>query len=1064
MTIPMSKNVMNAIRVFLIFFGMLFSGPIAFGQFYELSRYADDSGLPSRIVRDMYQDSEGFLWVAGNNGLFKFDGQKFVSFYASLKDTVGLRDNRIHAILETSDNRMWIGTPKGLHVLEDERIRYVSISDSLSEGSEFISSLLEDNNENLWIGSYSGLFVLNKTSGDITALSGEEVHMIPTGGIGGMAMDSKGRLWIGHKKGIFLQRNTNFEFESIPLVWNDGLSLEDTNIFRVLEHDDGFFLIESSKGILKGEWNEGQFIIRKFFDKQGAPVADHFIYHSIVDSKGDLWTATWRNYVKKYRIQDGNLEEEEIVTRSGWKDMASHVISVYEDRQKNIWVANANGLYRFNEDHGKLFVFPPGEARSCLEDIFSVMSMTEDAAGNLWIVTVKGLYRIHKSDVLNRKCPTDYLFIPSPHFRTGRNILIDSQNRLWISALGGLSISQLDADFNPGPFVHYTDQDVLPHSWCFEVFEENPESFWVGNYRGLLNIRFQGGDIANPQVKVVEPDDSRDDALVNSWTLQMTNDRSGGLWVGTYHGLGRLISPEDDGTFENYINVFGDSTQLSNNSIKRVFRDSRDRLWIGTQRGLNLYRENSNDFKQFGREEGLPSEYVLGIMEDREGSLWIATTSGVVKAIYDEASNTLADRKYYTSRDGLADNITNKNALWIDEENNVYIGSSKGLSVLSDLGPIPKNRDFNLALTSIESTLRKEQGFVSVKDRLNEDKITLSHFENSIRLSYAALDFSDPEYNRYRHKFLPISESWIETEALSELTYYNLPPGEYELILDGSNNQGVWAQQPIHLKIRIKPPFWKSHVAFILYALLLTGLIRYMYLVRLRKKVRELEHEAKLEKALVEEREQLRKENTADFHDELGSKVTKISLFLTLAERSLKDKKDPSEWFGKIRNNIKDLSGSFRDLLWVIDPQKDSLSDTFLRLKDFGEDLFGTTEIDFRTTGYHADKINAMLDPQTKKQVVMIFKEAMNNCLKYANCSRVVLKIASNGEYSAMELMDDGGGFNVQQKSKGRGLQNMKDRARKIGADLTILSSEKGTSVRLDRIPHTSDDYQAKEA
>jgi signal transduction histidine kinase len=227
--------------------------------------------------------------------------------------------------------------------------------------------------------------------------------------------------------------------------------------------------------------------------------------------------------------------------------------------------------------------------------------------------------------------------------------------------------------------------------------------------------------------------------------------------------------------------------------------------------------------------------------------------------------------------------------------------------------------------------------------------------------------------------------------------------------------------------------------------------------------MRELEHKAKLEYALVNEREQLRQENSADFHDELGSKVTKISLFLTLAERSLKNKEDPSAWFNKIRFNIKDLSGGFRDLLWVIDPKKDSLSDTFLRLKDFGEELFETAQIDFRIKGFHINQDKLMLDPQTKKQIVMIFKEAMNNCVKYSECKHAILTISTTKQFSSVELTDDGKGFDLDKKSKGRGLKNMKNRANKINAELNIITNDKGTTIQLHRIPLMSDNFKAED-
>ena len=269
-----------------------------------------------------------------------------------------------------------------------------------------------------------------------------------------------------------------------------------------------------------------------------------------------------------------------------------------------------------------------------------------------------------------------------------------------------------------------------------------------------------------------------------------------------------------------------------------------------------------------------------------------------------------------------------------------------------------------------------------------------------------------------------------------------------------------WSKKPISIKFTITPPFWLSKIALLIYALLAASILRFFYLLRVRKHMRELEHKTKLEYALVNEREQLRQENSADFHDELGSKVTKISLFLTLAERSLKNKEDPSEWFNKIRHNIKDLSGGFRDLLWVIDPKKDSLSDTFLRLKDFGEELFETAQIDFKIKGFHINQDKLMLDPQTKKQVVMIFKEAMNNCVKYSELKHAVLTISATKLFSNIELTDDGKGFDLNKKSKGRGLKNMKNRAGKINAELNIITNDKGTTIELHRIPHMSDSFK----
>ena len=127
-------------------------------------------------------------------------------------------------------------------------------------------------------------------------------------------------------------------------------------------------------------------------------------------------------------------------------------------------------------------------------------------------------------------------------------------------------------------------------------------------------------------------------------------------------------------------------------------------------------------------------------------------------------------------------------------------------------------------------------------------------------------------------------------------------------------------------------------------------------------------------------------------------------------------------------------------------------------LKDFGEELFNYTDVNFRTSGYKIDETNFILDPQTKKQIIFIFKEAMNNCAKYANSKKVILRLDSNVSYSTLELKDDGIGFDIQSGGKGRGLKNMKNRAKKIGAELKISSTlDKGTTILLSRIPHLRD-------
>ncbi len=1036
-----------------------------YGQQYETTRYADDNGLPSRIVRDVYQDSKGFLWVAGNNGLFKFDGQKFSPFYSSLKDTTGLRSNKITGITETHDGKLWIGTPKGLHVLDNGVISYFKIKKNVTEEQNYITTIKEDTNKNLWVGTYGGLFVVPKDRNQVFYISNSEIGSIPENLINGLYIDKKKHLWVTTNDGIFISSNNeNYVFNKIIINYENRLTEDNTDLFKINEYNDDLLLIDSNNGLLKGELeNESTIKISPFLDEDGNRISKDYIYDSTIDHEKNIWIATWKNKFKKYKIEENNLKEQDVTTANGLINMSGNCISVLEDVQHNIWVTNTNGLYKLTALENKIFTFPPKHIPNCLPKSISVYDIIEDNNNNLWVATPTDLYRFNKNDIINGICPSNFFHLSNTSTYFSRNIFIDSQNRLWLSSQRGVSIAQLDEYSNPGEFILYTKNDGLPHNWSYEVLEENKDNFWITNYSGLVKLTLENGNLNTPIFKTYLNDRKNSNSLVNSYTLAINEDKNGDKWIGTFNGLSKLIAEEETGYFINYLNVHGDFNSLSNNSIKRIFKDKSGRLWIGTQTGLNLYDYNNDVFLQFGRADGLPSEYILGIEEDSKGFLWVATTNGVIKAIYDDSNQKFVSILHYTNREGLADNITNKNAIYIDKKDNVFIGSSKGISVLSNIQTSKKENPYHLELTSIENIKKNDVDFSKIEGVNTKENIELSHIESSLKINYAALDFTQPKFNQYRHKLLPISDNWVNTGNKSELTYYNLAPGDYELILDGVNNQGVWSKQPIHLKIVINPPILKSNLALFIYALIFLALLRLWYLFRIRRRMRELQQQVKLEHALVNEREQLRQENTADFHDELGSKVTKISLFLTLAERSLNDKKDPTEWLIKIRSNIKDLSGGFRDLLWVIDPKKDSLSDVFLRLKDYGEDIFNNGQKQFRAIGNPMDKSNLRLDPQTKKQVVMIFKEAMNNCSKYSECENVELNISSNESYSSIELTDDGKGFNIEKKSKGRGLKNMMVRAKKMNANITIRSNNNGTSILLDRIPHMSDNFNTED-
>ncbi len=1025
------------------------------GQHYRTTRYADDSGLPSRIVNDVIQDQEGFIWVAGNNGLYKFDGQHFHAYLASLTDTVGLRDNKITVLRETSDKTLWIGTPKGLHYLNQGRIQHFPLMDQPNEEQEYIISLFEDHQNNLWVGTYGGLFMVQDSLSQY--ISDPEFNTLPDFAIWNISQDEDQHIWVATNEGAYtLAPGQDLQFKHRPIVGRDGLEPESINYFNFNHWYDSIIIVESNKGLLAADILGDTLHLSKFRDTLGQPLPEYFIQSATLDQHRNLWMGTFKSGFKKYQYEGHQLREMPITAQNGFLNMTSRIHSVMVDRQDNIWLANTNGLYKLSTDTERILTFPPRYEDDCLRDFYGIYEIIEDGGGNFWITTPTQLYRITKTDLLAGACPQEVYMHQDPAMQLSRDLFIDSQNRLWVGADNGLFVSQLDHDFQPGPFLRLTTEHGLPHNWCYEVLEAGPDQYWVGNYQGLLFISFINGRLDQPHIKVYTSDEHRNNALVNSQVTDLELDRTGRLWIGTFSGLSQLVDSSGVGTFKNYTSSYGVFERISNNSIKRVMCDRQGRIWIATQRGLNLYLPSSDEFLQLGNDQGLPSEYVLGIEQDFNNQFWIGTTNGVIKANYNQQLRRFDQIEHFTSQTGLADNIPYRNSMLIDSANLVFVGSREGISVILPQPSERSTESVDLALIGLHKI--SQEGYTDMASRVEHGKLTLRHYENSLRLSYVALDFKNPENHRYRHQLKPVQKQWTETGDRSELSFYNLSPGDYQLILQASDSYGNWSEQPLTLNLTISPPWWQTNWAYICYAIILAGLVWLVYNIRIRRKVIELESQAALERALVKQREGLRKENAADFHDELGSKLAKVSMYLTMAERSIEQKDDPIPWFTKMRNHIKGISGDFRDLLWVIDPQKDTVTDALIRLKDFGEDLFDSSEIRFRTVGLDQPEPKFQLDPQTKKQVLMIFKEAMTNSFKYAACSQVELGVHVDKQDFSLYLKDNGRGFLANKPNKGRGLTNMKNRADKIKATLTINSEDSGTKIHLQGIPHMGDE------
>ena len=312
--------------------------------------------------------------------------------------------------------------------------------------------------------------------------------------------------------------------------------------------------------------------------------------------------------------------------------------------------------------------------------------------------------------------------------------------------------------------------------------------------------------------------------------------------------------------------------------------------------------------------------------------------------------------------------------------------------------------------------------------------ITLSYDQNFFSFEFAALDYTNPSENMYEYILEGFDDEWRYTSAKYRIAHYtNLSPGNYKFRVIGSNNDGVWNKEGVVVNLTILPPYWQTWWFITFSILLIGGIIYYISTLRYRNLLAIEKVKSKL---------------AADLHDNVGAGLTEISILTEIAAAQIEDTADKSSLKLKNISEIaRQLVDNMSDIVWVVNPQRDSLHDLIVRLKDFYSDFLSQTGVAFKTS--NIDKIkNIKLHMDYRQNLYLILKEGINNAIKHSNCKKIELKTNLRGEFLELTISDDGKGFDSLKSSMGNGINNMTERAKKIGGRIKWISSpEKGTSI-----------------
>jgi ligand-binding sensor domain-containing protein/serine phosphatase RsbU (regulator of sigma subunit) len=803
-------------KLALFFISILFVHTITPQSNIRFDHLTVQDGLSQSAVTVIFQDRHGFMWFGTQDGLNRYDGYSFKIFKNIPSDSASLTDNFIFSIYEDQNGSLIIETQTG------NFNKYNPITESFS--------------------------LIKKDDIDFVNIKGSS--------LGAFCVESNGIQWRGGlSKPIGLNRIDSKTGKEMRYKHNpmDPSSLINDKVYSIYRDKKGNLWVGTFDGLDKLDEKTGKFSHYRNDSQNSNSLPDNWVWPIYEDSHGNLWIGTVRGGVSKFNPATNTFVNFNNDPDDPTSINDNFIFSIYEDRSGIIWIGTNTGGINYFHPSSQVFeryINYPNNKNSLSDN--AVLAMHADKEGSYWIGTREGGLDKFNYD---KNSFTNYSNNPSnSNSLINNSVLAITEDRSGILWLGTFSSGMNSFDPKSGIFKRFvnnpSDPNSLSDNRVYSILEDRDGIIWIGTYGGGLNRL----DKSTGKFTVYKHDEKNTASISSNSVWTMSEDNEGKLWLGTFGG-GVNIFDKVNQTFTNFKNDPKDPSSLGDDNIIRVFKDSKNNMWFGTTKGLcRLYRDTKK-FKTYREKDGLANDFVYGILEDNNGNLWLSTNNGLSK--FDPRKETF---KNYYYEDGLQGNEFNQNAYAKDfRTGRLLFGGTNGLNIFNpdDL----KNNNYlpPIVFTNyLRYNTDDEEGKPIIEKGISErDSIVLTYKDNIVTIDFAALSFYNNFENQYRYMLEGFNENWIQLGSNHTITFTNLSPGDYKLRVIGSNNDGIWNEEGTTLFIQVQPPWWRTNLAYLIYGILLIGLlysVRKFEIDRREQKSRVRESELRVKATEAEKR------------------------------------------------------------------------------------------------------------------------------------------------------------------------------------------------------------------
>lgn len=1057
-------------------------GAIALGsalvQFAQAERlpvrlFSSADGLGSSFVDFLMRDSRGFLWFCTRDGLSRFDGARFVTYQIGENDP----PSGIESLIETRNGDYWISTTSGVYRYRSTLLSVPKLAANNNRPvlpAELVSrsrgQLMQTRDGRLLFGG-NGLYVvkeeagktsfekmplalppeiaglnvadmreaddgslwLNTTAGIVRLLPDRRIVVYPVQtGFGqlstGLLLDGSGRVWVARLEKVFV-----FQPETIESLAGSGpVSIRELSKFpRTAARTETPLPLPSKPG-------EGLQLTAGDF------LTEHATEKFFQSRDGHVWLTTDGELLE----YDGQVFHRYTVAQG----LAPGMLRMAEDLAGNIWIGG-RALVRL--DRKSIHTYTEADGLHSTD----VQAITEGKDGALYFAN--GDYFLSRFNGTNF-VTTRAQVAQSAVFRWAcRYAMVDRDSDLWI--ISREKLYRFPHGDVTRPATTYAASEGLTFNEPYQIFQDRQGVIWVSQ-QPLDKTEDRGLARLLPGEKTFRRLTAEDGYPTGKSATSFAEDAEGNLWLGFYEGGMARVT---DGR----VHFFGDQAGVPQGLITDVLIDRRGRLWLSTTTGglsrMDDLHAASPSFVTFNTSNGMSSNNVRTIAEDNFGNIYAGTVRGV-----DRLSADATHIQHLSVNDGLASDFVADS--YRDQSGAIWFATTNGLSRL-----VPSAEEKREPPTVLLGGLRVA-GVAQAVSALGQSALVLpdlSHTQNTIQVDFFALDFRPGEGLRYQYKLEGSGQDWSLFSDERTITLANLQAGSYRLLVRAINSDGQISTQPGVVTFRILPPFWLRWWFIALCILLVAAVVIVIYryrVARLREvnaALQEANRAAENLRLAKEERlaelERVRTRIATDLHDDIGASLTQIAILSEVAQQqSTAGNGAVAEPLGMISDVSNELVGTMSDIVWAINPRKDHLHDLTQRMRRFASDVLSAKEIDFEFDAPpHTDDL--ALGANVRREVFLIFKEAVNNIVKHSQATVVAIGFDLAGEHLRLQIKDNGKGFVppapgtvssadlYSDQRGGNGLISMRRRAAELGGEYTIVSAPGlGTTVTLELPVH----------